>query len=124
MEKQKNQVWFEKTKITSLNSNLIKSQNIDDERLEQLKKMHIAKYLFFEFVKRIPNEQTKLIKECAKVWEQMEFDLQKLWGFEEDNKFHRFWDFPKCSCPVMDNEDRIGVSERVYLSSCLVHGNK
>src|SRR6266851_4977381 len=40
---------------------------------------------------------------------KIEFDLLKLWKFEQDPKFHRYQTAIRgCICPKMDNDERVG----------------
>lgn len=55
--------------------------------------------------------------------EDIEFILQMLWGFSLDANFHTHWiDIRGCTCPRMDNMERIGFG-RVISSDCPWHGN-
>ena len=51
-----------------------------------------------------------------------EMVLQELWGFGADPNYIRFWEFPGCTCPKMDNEDRYGTDYEVYSDNCPIHG--
>ena len=55
-------------------------------------------------------------------WTANEFALQKLWGFSEDYKFHRFWDMEGCKCPKMDNDDSYPTGYYVTIEDCPLHG--
>lgn len=53
---------------------------------------------------------------------ELEFELQRLWGFPQDKEFHRYWlNIGSCSCPKMDNMDRLGYGRIINLG-CPVHG--
>lgn len=53
-----------------------------------------------------------------------EYSIQKAWGFPLDSSYHKYWYRIKgCLCPVMDNDDRMGVPSRVINSTCPYHGN-
>ena len=73
------------------------------ENLEAIKDTHQFKMLLYSMIEDTndPDE----IKSLANDITECEFELQRLWKFTEDLKFHRFWEYPKCSCPKMDNED-------------------
>ena len=63
-----------------------------------------------------------------KMWDQQvtknEFDLQKFWGFPQNESMHKFWLVPKCTCPKMDNEERYGQEHGFIINNdCKVHGN-
>ena len=53
---------------------------------------------------------------------ELEFELQRLWGFSQDEEFHKYWlNIGSCSCPKMDNMDRLGYGRIINLG-CPVHG--
>ena len=57
-------------------------------------------------------------------WWNLERDLQKLWGFDEEDRFIKFWKFPTCSCPSMDNEDAFPTGYYYVNGDCIIHGNE
>jgi hypothetical protein len=104
-----------------LNERLMKSQG-KLHNLEAIKKVHQTK---MEIHVAILNEKNpKLLKSYADDLTLCEFELQKLWGFKEDAKFHRFWLTPGCICPRMDNEENYGVGYYTVVLSCPLHGNR
>jgi len=108
--------------ITTLNGRLARKQKISAEDIEMLKDTHIMHRLIFQAMERV-NEVTKL-KRLAKMFEDLEFLQQELWKFGKDSKFHRWFDVPKCSCPKLDNADRIGTDFNIYDLKCIIHGGK
>lgn len=120
----KYKVFYKDIHVTTINKQLIIKQNIDDNTLECIKQMHIMKYLIFKRAKELDNSDVLRIKELYNTYCIIDTELQRLWGFEENNRYHRFWVFPKCSCPKMDNEERLGSDQFVFTSSCIVHGSK
>ena len=53
----------------------------------------------------------------------LEYTLQFLWGFDLNDKMHRYdYRLRDCTCPIMDNDDRLGVDERIHLMNCPFHG--
>ena len=53
---------------------------------------------------------------------ELEFELQRLWGFSQDEEFHKYWlNIGSCSCPKMDNMDRLGYGRIINLG-CPLHG--
>jgi hypothetical protein len=67
-------------------------------------------------------EDEVLLRSFAKDLELAEFELQKLWGFPEDSKFHRFWHTPKCTCPKLDNDDNYPSGYYSINLQCKLHG--
>lgn len=119
--KLKHQIWLGDKLIITLNKTLIKEKKINDVTLGAIKQMHLFKHLLFQKAERIPDEFKASIVQMAKVHEMIELELQRLWGFKEDPKFIKFWEFPKCICPVLDNEDRWPTGVYVYNCSCPIH---
>ena len=52
----------------------------------------------------------------------IEYDLQDLWKFPRDMKFHLFWVRPKCKCPKSDNRERYATGYVVVNQGCPLHG--
>ena len=51
-----------------------------------------------------------------------EFKMQELWGLKADENYHTYWMMPKqCTCPKMDNLDRLGFG-RIISEDCPLHG--
>lgn len=54
---------------------------------------------------------------------QIEFNLQRLWRFPEDPKFHRYQlEIKGCTCPIFDNMELFGhTADRYRVSDCPHH---
>lgn len=53
---------------------------------------------------------------------ELEFELQRLWGFPQDKEFHRYWlSVGHCKCGAIDNLERLGYGRIINLD-CPVHG--
>jgi hypothetical protein len=54
---------------------------------------------------------------------KIEFDLQKLWKFPQDPKFHRYQlEIKGCTCPRLDNFELFGhTADRYRVSDCPWH---
>lgn len=103
-----------------LNPLLLIRQNINDEALEALKLSHQLKHLLFEAAKKTTNKSS--LRLLAAHFDELEYHQQELWGFPQDENYHRFFDFPGCTCPKMDNEDRLGTAFKIYQDDCPIHG--
>lgn len=106
--------------ICLLNSYLANKQKITDEQLEALKLSHQLKWIIFESAKQT-SDPTKL-KMLANVCDALESEQQALWNFEVNKNFHRFFDFPGCTCPKLDNKERLGTEYAIFDTSCPIHG--
>ena len=63
-------------------------------------------------------------REIADKIEQLEFNLQRLWGFPESQMHHRYWsrlDMCLCNADSLDNLDDRGY-RRIIRMDCPVHG--
>ncbi len=102
------------------NQDLIKRQGLTEEDIKQLDVTYEKlKNLFL-----LAEEQTSSI-ELAKIAmqvEEVEFELQRIWKFEQNDAMHTYWyRIPHCECPVYDNRDLFGTGNRIYLAGCPVH---
>lgn len=88
--------------------------------LEDIKACHVTKLDIYDAINET-NDLTKL-KLYAEDLMLCEFELQKLWNFPEDIKFHRFWDTPKCKCPKIDNSDNYPTGYYSIVRNCPLHG--
>ena len=114
-------VYYNNEPITRLNSSLVIRQGVTPENLEELKRSHVLKYMIFEAAKNTDDQET--LRALAKIFERLEFAQQRLWGFPEDSSHHRWFDFPQCACPKMDNAERLGTSAgQIINTSCPIHG--
>lgn len=101
---------------------LVKRQNLGKEEIGKLVKLHAERIDLFELMKVMdPEEDKEALYECHLEWMEGEFKMQEVWGFGRDAKFHKFWDLPHCSCPVMDNNDWYP-SGRYVTSGACYHG--
>ncbi len=90
------------------------------ENLEAIKEVHALKLLFYAVIEETTDR--KLLKELALDITLCEFELQRLWKFTEDVKFHRFWEVPKCVCPKLDNNDNYPTGYYMVSTTCPLHG--
>lgn len=85
------------------------------------KKRHRLCDEMFELVPDVPGDLVKL-RECAARMEEIEFELQKAWGFTPSREFHTYWyQVPHCTCPKLDNKDNVGTSLRIIGDDCPIH---
>lgn len=91
------------------------------ENLDKIKEAHQLNLIIFEMMKKTDNASE--LRSLAEDVQLVQFELQRLWNFPQDARFHRPWLLPKCSCPRMDNEERWGTGEMVTNANCLLHGD-
>src|SRR5271166_2319671 len=84
-----------------LNKELLDKQNAWNN-LEQIKAAHWLKIMIQEMM--VESDDLSFIRALVNDLTVVEYELQQLWGFPLDPTFHRFWEYPKCSCPVLYNQ--------------------
>lgn len=112
-------------KIQCLNPRLLQTKQIPESRFDEMVKLHIEKDTIMRYMQLIGGQreiQKVALRQYAKKITKIEFALQGLWGFGQDENFHRWWELPKCSCPKMDNEEHWGTEFRVINQNCILHG--
>jgi len=103
-----------------INYQLVIDKKIDKETLLNIIEQHNKKDEIIETMKiTSAPEQLKIL---AKKITKIEFKLQDLWKFEQNDAFHRFWELPNCTCPKFDNEDSYGTKYSIYSFDCPIHG--
>lgn len=96
--------------------------NKAEKQLPALRLAYQTKLDFYMLIRT--NTNPKLLKEYAAQLTLVEFEIQRLYGFPEDAKYHRFWETPKCKCPYFDNRDRYLTGAHIIETSCPLHGSK
>ena len=110
------------TNTVTLNQALLEKQDITPEGEELIQELHGRKIVVYETIEAT-DDPTEL-EILADLITQIEFALQRAWGFPQSVAYHRFWKTPKCSCPQMDNEERYGRTKQfIIASSCRLHGD-
>lgn len=81
-----------------------------------------AEYLKYKKQHKSTHDRKRALKFHLEQLRKLEFKMQRLWGLKEDEKYHTYWMMPKqCTCPKMDNRDRLGHG-RVISGDCPLHG--
>jgi hypothetical protein len=116
------------------NPRLADKQGVDEFERKIIDKLHILRYLIEDNVnvlitkynkkKRVKDKESleRIIKNNYEEWIENERILQKLWKFEENDNFIKFWTFPACSCPRMDNDDNYPTGHYYKVQNCMIHG--
>lgn len=107
--------------VTTINKNLIEKLKITSSNLKLIKSLHEVKYVLHKNI--LNTDDSDIIKKNVEQLTDIEFQLQKAWGFKENKNYHRFWETPKCTCPKMDNDDSYPSGYYVIDSICPLHGD-
>lgn len=111
---------FHKGKVSHYVNQFLLLKQKAEHNLEKIIALHVTRLDIEEAIKAT-DDQT-LLRGYVKDLTLCEFELQKLWNFPEDARFHRFWLTPKCLCPKMDNEENYGTGRVVIRQDCPLHG--
>ena len=109
--------------IYSVPKFLVKKQGITDEELAKIIALQINRLAIEEviYVATKTNDR-ELIDKKLNEWKSNEFKLQETWHFEQKENMHRWFLMRGCECPVLDNEDALGVDYNFINEGCPIHG--
>ena len=108
-----------------LNPDLIKSQNLSEAEVKQVKELHIIKYNVESKMEDLdPTKNKQDLLELFELWKDNEFRLQEAWKFPKNANYHRDYLSKHCTCPKLDNDDRLGTDERIVTEGCIYHSKK
>lgn len=99
---------------------LVIGQQVSKEEIEQIIVIHKQRHDLKKFLETV--DDVELIGIIFNQLTRMEFDLQILWNFKPDSVYHRSWDWPKCTCPKLDNMDAFPFMQ-YYSGGCPLHKN-
>jgi hypothetical protein len=111
---------FSNTEVR-LNNRLISRQKLNDDDVLKIQKLHKIRNYYCDLMSFTIDKHE--IRKISKIITQIDFQLQKLWKFELDESFHRWFELPKCSCPNLDNSELVGSGSRIINPKCIVHGD-
>ena len=117
---------MEEIKTTTLNKSLVKQQGLTQKEFDLIEEKHEELDKIIDMINGLEwNEENKeQILQLSKRVELIEYSLQKLWLFPQDDKFHCHWMRIKhCSCPKRDNMERIGFGY-YRRGDCNIHGEQ
>lgn len=105
-----------------LNQSLITKQGLTPEEVSKIEELHHVKWKLIQRMRRSKKPET--LRRLAAETTTVEFELQKAWHFVQSVDWHRSYTLPHCSCPVADNDERLGTPYRIISEDCILHGEK
>ena len=114
-----NSITLNGTTVT-LSQDLLKKQAVDMEGAAEILGLHARKLALYAGMEVAEDFS---LSAYGRELRSVEYALQRAWGFAQSEKYHRFWEAPRCTCPKMDNEDRYPSGSYVVMTSCPVHGD-
>jgi len=115
-----------KGKSITISSRLLDKQNAWGN-LDRLKEIHLMRLSKIDEMEQVASAapletRAELLQILSKIITELDFKLQEAWGFDRNARMHRFWELPGCSCPQMDNEERLGTGFHIIDGLCPIHG--
>lgn len=104
-----------------LNQSLIAKQGLTSEEVVKIEELHQIKWKLMQCMKRAKKPET--LRMLSAEVTVLEFKLQKAWRFVPSADWHRSYTLPHCTCPVADNDERLGTPYRIISENCILHGN-
>ena len=125
MRNSKHQIVIDGKLRWRINAKLAKQRKLTAADIADIRATHLEKLQVYTLMYAMdPEEDREFLELCDKHLVTIEFELQELWGFERNARYHRFWNRPWCSCPKMDNEEAYGLNRAFVSGHCPLHGRE
>lgn len=85
------------------NPKLADKMNVTEVNRRVIDKLHILRELIEH--QQTLTEDEEISKNLYEQWVENERLLQELWNFSLEDNYIKFWHYPTCQCPKMDNDD-------------------
>ncbi len=104
-----------------INKELADKQGLSPSTRAEIERLHSSRAETFSLATR--SKDLGVLKRAYDAWMKQERELQRLWGFEQNDNYIKFWEFPACSCPSMDNNDAYPTGFYTMSGGCVIHGD-
>jgi hypothetical protein len=114
-------------KFESKDKYLVKYKNLRDRvekkrvtnklNLPKLKNCLLEKLKIYDIIKNSELIDNKYFKQLTDI----EYNMQLLYGENENILYHRFWETPKCTCPKIDNLENYPSKNPIVDENCPIH---
>ena len=106
-----------------INLELAAKQQLSEDEVFKIEQLHYSRKLLHDAITNALSAGNKPVaRAIAKALPEIELELQKLWKFEQNINYYKFWLVPGCGCSRLDNEDAFPSGYYVRNLSCPVHG--
>ena len=106
-----------------INLELAAKQQLSEAEVYKIEQLHYSRKLLHDAINQALSAGNKTVaRAIAKALPEIELELQKLWKFEQNINYYKFWYVPHCKCSCLDNEDAFPSGYYVRNLSCPVHG--
>lgn len=117
-------VWEHDGKQYKLPMALVEKQELNQEQVDAVKFFQKKREELNDALNTLDHETYPVpFKALVDAWNENEGKLQMAWGFDFDHTMQRWFNIPKCTCPKLDNEERLGTVHRIIMEGCPCHGS-
>ena len=106
-------------KYKELRDRVDKDRISNNKNLEKLKTCLLEKLKIHDIIENTDENLDQYYKKLTDI----EYNLQLLYGEDEDISFHKFWETPKCTCPKIDNLEIYPSDKPFFDKNCPIHKN-
>jgi hypothetical protein len=106
-------------KYEELRDRVEKKRMSNKKNLPKLKSCLLEKLKIYDIIEK--SETDDDLQQYYKKLTDIEFNMQLLYGEEEDISSHRFWETPKCTCPKIDNLELYPSGNPLFDKNCPIH---
>ena len=106
-------------KYEELRDRVEKKRISNKKNLPKLKSCLVEKLKIYDIIEK--SETDDNLQQYYKKLTDIEYDMQLLYGEEEDLSCHRFWETPKCTCPKIDNLELYPSENPLFDKNCSIH---
>jgi len=108
-------------KYEELRDSVEKNRITNKKNLTKLKNCLKEKLKIYDLIEKSESLDNNQYKHYYKKLTDIEFNMQLLYGEDEDIIFHRFWETPKCTCPKIDNLENFPSETPIFDVNCPIH---
>lgn len=109
----------------SINTDLARQRNLSVESIVMIEGLHNLRDDIQYLIKiGVAYKNRSVVYSLAQQLFDIEAELQKLWGFEQNPNFYKFWNEHGCSCAKMDNNDNHPFGHYSIDGGCWLHSKE
>lgn len=86
-----------------VNMQLAQERQIPDEDVAKIASLQAKRQRIEDRMKKLAPENVSKLRSLYRQWKDNEYELQSLWRFPIDSKYHKCFLLPHCKCPTLDN---------------------
>lgn len=108
-----------------INLRLARERNISVDDILSIERLHAFRDMLHRSVPKLLGAgQRNLTYEVGQLLFKIETELQRLWKFDDNINFYKFWNVPHCRCPHMDCEDAFPHGYYPVSGDCWLHSKE